>query len=137
MALWGTIVNAAAIVIGGLLGILLPGIPDNVKRTVMQGLGLAIVVLGLSMALKTENLLIMIVSLVVGGLLGEWMKVEWRLERIGDWLERKSGALTRRAGSSRISEGFVTSSVAGPGWQEKRSPPVTGPRRCLDRHNRP
>jgi uncharacterized membrane protein YqgA involved in biofilm formation len=111
MALWGTIVNAAAIVIGGLLGILLPGIPDNVKRTVMQGLGLAIIVLGLSMALKTENLLIMIVSLVVGGLLGEWMQVEWRLERVGDWLERKSGVLTRRAGPGRISEGFVTSTL--------------------------
>jgi uncharacterized protein len=113
MALWGTIVNAAAIVIGGLLGILLPGIPENVKRTVMQGLGLAIAVLGLSMALKTDNLLIMIVSLVAGGLLGEWMQVEQRLERVGHWLERKSGTLTRLGGPSRsrISEGFVTSTL--------------------------
>jgi uncharacterized protein len=111
MALWGTIVNAAAIVIGGLLGILLPGIPDNVKRTVMQGLGLAIAVLGLSMALKTENLLIMIVSLVAGGLIGEWIQVERRLEQVGQWLERKSGALTRRDGRGRFSEGFVTSTL--------------------------
>jgi uncharacterized membrane protein YqgA involved in biofilm formation len=111
MALWGTIVNAAAIVIGGLLGILMPGIPDNVKRTVMQGLGLAVAVLGLSMALKTDNLLIMIVSLVAGGLLGEWIQVEKRLEQIGSWLERKSGALSRLGGPGRISEGFVTSTL--------------------------
>jgi uncharacterized membrane protein YqgA involved in biofilm formation len=111
MALWGTIVNAAAIIIGGLLGILLPGIPDNVKRTVMQGLGLAIAVLGLSMALKTENFLIMIVSLVAGGLIGEWIQVERRLEQVGQWLERKSGALTRQGGRGRFSEGFVTATL--------------------------
>jgi uncharacterized membrane protein YqgA involved in biofilm formation len=108
MALLGTIVNAAAIVVGGLLGLLLPGIPDNVKRTVMQGIGLAVAVQGLSMALKTDNLLIMIVSLVVGGLLGEWMKLERRLEQAGQWLERRTGAI---AGKGRIAEGFVTTTL--------------------------
>jgi uncharacterized membrane protein YqgA involved in biofilm formation len=108
MALLGTIVNAAAIVIGGLLGLLLPGIPDNVKRTVMQGIGLAVAVQGISMALKTDNLLIMIVSLVVGGLLGEWLKLERRLEQAGQWLERRTGAI---AGKGRIAEGFVTTTL--------------------------
>jgi hypothetical protein len=111
MALWGTIVNAAAIVIGGLLGILLPGIPERVRRTVLQGLGLAIVVLGLSMALKTDNVLIMIVSLVVGALLGEWLQLERRLEQAGGWLERAIGAVSKRSGKSRIAEGFVTTTL--------------------------
>lgn len=108
MALWGTIVNAAAIIVGGLLGLLLPVIPDNVKRTVMQGIGLAVAVQGLSMALKTDNLLIMIVSLVVGGLLGEWLQLERRLEQAGQWLERRTGAI---AGQGRIAEGFVTATL--------------------------
>lgn len=108
MALWGTIVNAAAIILGGLLGLLLPGIPDNVKRTVMQGIGLAVAVQGLSMALKTDSLLILIVSLVVGGLLGEWLKLERRLEQAGQWLERRAGAV---AGKGRIAEGFVTTTL--------------------------
>jgi uncharacterized membrane protein YqgA involved in biofilm formation len=109
MALWGTIVNAAAIILGGLLGIVLPGIPEQVKRTVMQGLGLAVAVLGLTMALKTDNLLIMIVSLVLGALLGEWLKLERRLEQAGAWLERKSGSLAR--GRGRFAEGFVTATL--------------------------
>ncbi|KIL38807.1 membrane protein [Gordoniibacillus kamchatkensis] len=109
MALWGTIVNAAAIIVGGLLGICLPGIPERVKRTVMQGLGLAVGVLGLSMALKTDNLLIMIVSLVIGGLLGEWLQIERRLEQAGEWLERKSGALSK--GRGKFAEGFVTTTL--------------------------
>jgi uncharacterized membrane protein YqgA involved in biofilm formation len=109
MALWGTIVNAAAIILGGLLGIALPGIPEQVKRTVMQGLGLAVAVLGLSMALKTDNLLIMIVSLVLGALLGEWLQLERRLEQAGAWLEKKSGSLAR--GRGRFAEGFVTATL--------------------------
>jgi hypothetical protein len=77
----------------------------------MQGLGLAIVVLGMSMALKTDNLLIMIVSLVGGGLLGEWVQLERRLEQAGGWLERAIGALSKRGGQSRIAEGFVTTTL--------------------------
>ncbi|MFC0216520.1 DUF554 domain-containing protein [Paenibacillus chartarius] len=123
MALWGTIVNAAAIIIGGALGMLLPGIPDGVKRTVMQGLGLAIAVLGLSMALKTDNFLVMIISLAAGGLLGEWLQIERRLERTGAWLERKSGSFLRGrkrrggegtgagAATGRFAEGFVTTTL--------------------------
>jgi uncharacterized membrane protein YqgA involved in biofilm formation len=104
-------VNAAAIVIGGLLGIVLPGIPERVRQTVMQGLGLAIVVLGTSMALKTDNLLIMIVSLVGGGLLGEWLQLERRLEQLGGWLERAIGRFGKRGKQSRIAEGFVTTTL--------------------------
>jgi uncharacterized membrane protein YqgA involved in biofilm formation len=52
MALWGTIINAIAIIIGGLLGSFMPRIPEGIRHTVMQGLGLAIAILGITMALK-------------------------------------------------------------------------------------
>jgi len=71
MALWGTIVNAIAIIIGGLLGMMLPRISEGIKSTVMQGLGLAITVLGITMALKSNQIVLVIMSVVLGGIIGE------------------------------------------------------------------
>ncbi|MGG1553684.1 DUF554 domain-containing protein [Paenibacillus ferrarius] len=109
MALWGTIVNSLAIIIGGLLGMMLPRISTSIKNTVMQGLGLAITVLGITMALKTTQILIVIVSLVLGGIMGELLRIEYRLAQLGDWLQDK---LTSASGGGRaatsVSEGFVT-----------------------------
>lgn len=108
MALWGTIVNAIAIVIGGLLGMMLPRISEGIKSTVMQGLGLAITVLGITMALKSNQIVLVIMSVVIGGIIGELLRIEYRLEQLGDWLQ----ALLRKGSSdhptSSISQGFVT-----------------------------
>ena len=88
----GTIVNAAAIVIGAMIGILLKtGIPEKIKNTMMQGIGLSVIVIGLSMALKTENIIITILSLVLGGIIGEVLQIEERLEDLGKWIETKLG----------------------------------------------
>lgn len=66
----GTIVNVLAIIVGGMLGILLrKGIPDNYKATVMQGLGLSVLIIGLTGAFKSENTLLMIFSIVLEVLL--------------------------------------------------------------------
>lgn len=114
MALWGTIVNTAAIIAGGLLGCMLPRVSDGVRRTVIQGLGLALIVLGVTMALETANILIMITSLVSGGLLGEWIKIEDRLLRLGAWLERTVQRYTKASegkGKGSIAEGFVTATL--------------------------
>ena len=65
----GTIINAVAIVVGTGLGVTLKkGIPERFKSTVIQGLSLAVIVIGLQMALQTENVLIVVLSLVFGGL---------------------------------------------------------------------
>ncbi|KRF30193.1 DUF554 domain-containing protein [Paenibacillus sp. Soil787] len=108
MALWGTIVNAIAIMIGGLLGMMLPRISEGIKSTVMQGLGLAITVLGITMALKSNQIVLVIMSVVIGGIIGELLRIEHRLGQLGDWLQ----ALLRKDSSahptSSISEGFVT-----------------------------
>ncbi|SEC15412.1 DUF554 domain-containing protein [Paenibacillus sp. GP183] len=112
MALWGTIVNALAIIVGGLLGILLPRISEGMRNTVMQGLGLAVVVLGITMALKSNNFLIVIISLVLGGILGEWLRIELRLQQLGKWLEKQVGKVSvKTAGQSGIAEGFVTATL--------------------------
>lgn len=107
MILLGTLVNAAAIVVGALLGRLLSRIPDSIRRTVMQGIGLAVILLGIKMSLGTNNFLLLIVSIVVGSMVGEWIGVEKGLNRLGKWLERKVGG----GKEGGIATGFVTATL--------------------------
>lgn len=107
MFLLGTIVNGLLIIIGTLLGRLLTKIPENMKTTVMHGIGLAVMVLGLQMGFKSANFLIVILSLVIGAVLGEAWKLEDKLNSVGDWLERKLGS----KGEGSISQGFVTATL--------------------------
>jgi uncharacterized membrane protein YqgA involved in biofilm formation len=105
--LLGTVVNAAAIIVGALIGRLLSGIPDTIRQTVMQGIGLAVVLLGLKMSFQTENILLLIVSIVLGSIVGELLGIEKGLNRVGHWLEEKLGG--RKQGS--IATGFVTTTL--------------------------
>jgi uncharacterized membrane protein YqgA involved in biofilm formation len=107
MFLLGTIVNGLLIVIGTLLGKLLNRIPEGMKVTVMYAIGLSVMVLGLQMGLKSENFLIVIISLVVGAVVGELLKLEDKLNDLGIWLEKKVGS----NGKGSISEGFVTATL--------------------------
>lgn len=103
----GTIVNTGAIILGGLLGVLLrKGIPDNYKVTIMQGIGLSVLVIGLMGAFKTENTLLVVISIVLGSIIGEKVKIEDRLEKLGIWLENKVGK-----GKGSVAKGFVTASL--------------------------
>lgn len=103
----GTITNAAAIIVGGLIGIFLKkGISEPVKQTAMQGIGLAVLLVGAQMAFKTNNILIVIISLVIGGVIGEMLGIERRLGRLGNWLEVRFGG-----GDSNLSRAFVTTSL--------------------------
>jgi hypothetical protein len=86
--LLGTIVNAGAIIAGALLGNLLKnGFPEKYKSVIMQGVSLAVILIGLSMALKSQNLLVLTLSMVSGGILGEWLRIEERLDSFGEKLE--------------------------------------------------
>lgn len=103
----GTIVNTGAIILGGLLGVLLrKGIPSNYKVTIMQGIGLSVLVIGLMGAFKTENTLLVVISIVLGSIIGEKVKIEDRLEKLGIWLENKVGK-----GKGSVAKGFVTASL--------------------------
>lgn len=85
----GTIINTVAIIIGALVGIVLRrGIAERYKDTIMQGLGLAVGLIGLNMAVKTANELVVILSLVIGGIIGEALDIDSFLNRIGQRLNQ-------------------------------------------------
>ncbi|MEK3856850.1 DUF554 domain-containing protein [Cytobacillus sp. FSL H8-0458] len=107
MFLLGTLVNGLLIIIGTLLGKLLHRIPENMKGTVMHAIGLAVMVLGLQMGFKSENFLVVILSLVFGTVMGEYFALEDKLNKLGDWLESKIGS----KGQGSISQGFVTATL--------------------------
>lgn len=107
MVLLGALVNGACIIIGSILGRFLQHIPEKIKETVMSGIGLAVMVLGLQMGLKSDNFLVVILSIVGGAVLGEWMNLEGRLNSLGNWLEHRMKA---KEGTS-ISQGFVTATL--------------------------
>lgn len=103
----GTIVNSLAIIGGSLFGFLLKGgIPNKINETIMKGLALCILVIGISGAIKSQNMLIVICSIVIGALIGEAIDLDEKLIKLGDAIERK---LQGKGG--RISEGFVTASL--------------------------
>lgn len=105
----GTIVNTIAIVFGGLLGLLFgQALPDKIKRTVIQGIGLVVLLIGGSMALQTKNSLVVIASLVLGGIIGESIDIELRLQHLGQWLERK---FAKNGQGTGFTKAFVTASL--------------------------
>lgn len=105
----GTIVNTFAIIFGGILGLLFGhALPEKMKRTVIQGIGLSVLLIGGSMALQTKNPLVVISSLVLGGILGEWIDIELRLQHLGEWLERK---FAKKGQESGFTKAFVTASL--------------------------
>ncbi len=106
MILQGTLVNIVAILVGSLIGRAAGRrLPDRVRNTLMAGLGLAVLLIGLQLALQSRQPLIVIGSLILGGLCGEALGIEARLERFGLRLQK------RFAGSGRFAEGFVTASL--------------------------
>jgi len=105
--LLGTIVNAVAIIAGSLLGLLFRGgIPKKFSVTMMQAISLAVLLIGFKMALKTDAILLVIFSLVIGSLIGEFIDIESRLERLGKRLETRFS----KPGSG-IAKGFVVASL--------------------------
>lgn len=113
----GTIVNVLTVIAGSGLGIFLRrGIPEKYRETIMAGVALAVGLIGLQMALKTENVLIVILSLVIGAMVGEFCHIEDRLNNLGTWLGQKLGrknssATGASAGKESFVDGFVTASL--------------------------
>ena len=89
MVLFGTIINALLIIIGSIIGRFLRNLPEKMKNTVLSIIGLAVALLGIQMGLKTNNFIILIVSLVVGAIIGEWIDLDSLLNRFGKWMESK------------------------------------------------
>ncbi|NBI07306.1 DUF554 domain-containing protein [Senegalia massiliensis] len=103
----GTIVNFLAILLGGIIGVSIKeGLKENYKEIIMDSLALIVIVIGLTSALKSESILTMIFSLIIGVIIGESLKIDKKLNKIGEFLERKFGR-----SDSNFSKGFVTTSL--------------------------
>jgi hypothetical protein len=106
----GTIINAITIIAGSLLGLGLGNvIPDRVQKTIVAGMGLFTAMIGIQMFLETENELIVLGGILLGGLLGEALRLEHQLNNLGGWLERRFSA--PEEGESRFVKGFLTASL--------------------------
>lgn len=108
MALFGTIVNGICIIIGSLIGLFFTNIPEKYKETVMQGIGLVVILIGLQMALSTEAIIVVLLSLLTGAIIGEFIHLEEGLNRLGNWIGRKFTASTD---DISVAQGFITASL--------------------------
>ena len=105
----GTLINSAAIAIGSLLGLLIrKGIKESLKKLIMQSIGLCVILIGIQGALKTEQMLLMILSMSIGGFIGNLIDLDNKLERLGSWAQHK---LTRNQQDDQFARGFVTASM--------------------------
>ena len=103
----GVWVNFATVVIGGAIGTLLRGgIKEKYLRTINAGLALCVLLIGMSGALKTENMMLVIVSMVIGSVLGELLKIESGLDRLGDWAQSRFSK-----GDAEFATGFVNATL--------------------------
>lgn len=104
----GTLINTATVIVGSTVGTFLRSrFPDRVRQMVMWGVGLVSLVIGLQMSLSTKNILVVLGSLLTGGIIGELIGLEEGLKKVGDKLQAKLS--TEK--DSTFSKGFVTSSL--------------------------
>ncbi len=103
----GTVVNSIAIIIGGLFGLILrKGIREDSRNTLMDGIGLSVMIIGITSGIKSENVLLLVVSIVLGSIVGEIIEIEDRLDALGNDLQKRLGK-----SDSQFSKSFVTASL--------------------------
>ena len=105
----GTIVNALAIVAGGIVGLLLKkGLPERISSAIMGGVGLAVLYIGIDGALAGENTLVAVLSIVLGALIGSLLDIDKGLNWLGD---KAQSAFKKDGTDSTFAEGFVSASL--------------------------
>ena len=105
----GTIINSMAIIVGCIFGLILKGhFPKRMSAILFQGIGLVTLVLGIQMAIQAKDILLIILSLVIGGILGELIDIEKRLDNAG---EKIKSLFKQIKGNEYFTEGFVTASL--------------------------
>jgi hypothetical protein len=122
MVATGTVINVVTVLIGGALGTLLGArLPEKMRETIMHALGLLTIVIGVQLSLETGNVLIVLGSLLLGGLVGELLHIEGGIDRVGQWLQQRTGGESESAaetpaaalegGATRFSHAFLTASL--------------------------
>ncbi len=100
----GTLINVAAVIAGSLIGLLINRkLPPRIITIIFQVMGIFTLVLGISMALKTEHYIVIIGSLVAGAVIGEWINLEKYMNRWSESLKRRI-----RIGNDKFSDGMIT-----------------------------
>lgn len=108
----GTFINIAAILAGGTIGLIFGSrIPERYKSTVIAGMGLFTSAMGVQMFFKSENQLIVLGALIIGALLGEWLKIEDRLQALGQSLEQRFSRDSETGSGSKFVRGFMVASL--------------------------
>ena len=108
MVLFGTMVHALLIIVGSLIGRLLKGIPENMKQTVMYAIGIVVMVMGIQMGLESSNFVIIIICIVLGAIVGEWIDIDKWINKLGQFIEKKFSTNKQK---DSIAQGFVTSTL--------------------------
>lgn len=108
MVLFGTIVNVVCIIVGSFFGLFLTKIQEKYKETAMQGIGLVVILIGLQMAFQTESLIMVLLSILTGAIIGEFLRLEDLLNRIGHWIGSK---FTSTNENINVAQAFITASL--------------------------
>jgi uncharacterized membrane protein YqgA involved in biofilm formation len=108
VALTGTLLNAATVLIGGLVGTVVGDrLPERLRENVVRGVGLFVTAMGVKFAIDTSNLLYMLGAILLGGIVGSLIGVDMRLNQLGSTLQRRFA----RGGTSTVAEAFVTAAI--------------------------
>ena len=105
--MYGSIINSLTIIFGGLIGLMLKkGISERYQETIMDGLALVVITIGIINAVESKNIILVISSLVLGSIIGEKIRIDKRLNNLGGYLESKF-----KKEGSRFTEGFVSATL--------------------------
>lgn len=108
----GTLINVGTVIVGGSLGTVLGNrLPEKTRQTVLSGLGLMTLVIGVTMAIQTQNTLIPLFSILLGGILGEALRIDDGLTWLGQQAERRFGGGQAGQGGGKFAQGFITASL--------------------------
>ncbi len=106
----GVLVNTLTVLIGSTVGLVLKkGIPERMSSAVMVGIGFCTIYIGVDGMLNGENTLVLIVSIVLGAIIGTGMDLDGKLQTLGDWVERRFPP--KEGESLPLAQGFVTASL--------------------------
>lgn len=105
----GTLINVGTVLVGGTLGLMLGSrLPERTRETLMNGLGLVTMVIGIQMALSTKNMLYVLGSVLIGGLIGEALRLDDRLQSLAAWLESR---VLGKSQDGLFARAFITASL--------------------------
>ncbi len=105
----GTLINTATVLAGGGLGLIIGNrIPDRIRTIIVQVIGLVTISIGLRDVIKTDNMVFPLVGMVLGAIIGEMLRIEDRLESLGEILRRK---FSKPENESKFVTGFVTATL--------------------------